>query len=159
MSNGSERLQKAALFAEIIGALAVVISLLFVGFQLSRSTAEAIGASHHQLIALLNGNDDWLKDPVFADTLLRAEQDRDAISDSEFLQVASWVGQRLTVCENVYQRRDDGLVDDDMWPAWAAGCADVLVSNSTARVVWEERKSWFANDFATWLEREAGVDQ
>jgi hypothetical protein len=91
--------------------------------------------------------------------LLRSEQGRDAITDSEFLQVASWVGQRLTVCENVYQRRDDGLVDDDMWPAWAAGCADVLVSNSTARVVWEERKSWFANDFATWLEQEAGVNQ
>ncbi|MEO1078306.1 MAG: hypothetical protein AAFY29_02035 [Pseudomonadota bacterium] len=159
MESDTGRLQKAALIAEIVGACAVVVSLMFVGFQLSRNTAEAIGASHHELIAILNGNDNWLQDPAFADALLRSASGRDAISESEYLQIAYWVGQRLTVCENVYQRRDDGLVDDDMWPAWAAGCADVLVSNNTARVVWEERKSWFAKDFAAWLDEAARVDQ
>ena len=158
MDNDGSRLQRAALLAEIVGACAVVVSLLFVGFQLSRNTAEAIGASHHELIAILNDNDNWLQDPAFADTLLRSESGRDAISESEYLQIAYWVGQRFTVCENVYQRHDDGLVDDDMWPAWAAGCADVLISNRTARAVWSERKSWFAADFAAWLEDSAGLE-
>jgi hypothetical protein len=158
MSNETDRLQKAALIAEIVGAFAVVVSLLFVGFQLSRHTAEAIGASHHELIAITNDNDNWLQDPAFADTLLRSQEGRDSISDSEYLQIAFWVGQRLTVCETVYQRRDDGLVDDDMWPAWSAGCADILLSNETARVVWEERKSWFARDFAAWLDQATRVD-
>ena len=157
MSNETDHLQKAALIAEVIGAVAIIVSLIFVGVQLSRNTAEAVGASHHQLIAILNDNDNWLQDPVFADILLRSESGRDAISDSEYLQVAYWVGQRLTVCENVYQRRDDGLVDDDMWPAWAAGCVDVL-RNLTAREVWAERKTWFAKDFAKWLDTESGVE-
>ena len=158
MPNETDRLQKAALIAEVIGAAAIIVSLIFVGVQLSRNTAEAVGASHHQLIAILNDNDNWLQDPVFADVLLRSESGRDAISDSEYLQVAYWVGQRLTVCENVYQRRDDGLVDDDMWPAWAAGCV-VVLRNLTAREVWSERKTWFAKDFATWLDTESGVEQ
>jgi len=158
MGNDSDHLQRAALIAEIIGAFAVVVSLLFVGFQLSRNTAEAIAASHHELIAITNDNDNWLQDPAFADTLLRAQAGSDNLSESEYLQVAYWVGQRLTVCETVYQRRDDGLVDDDMWPAWAAGCADILLNISAARDVWEERRSWFAKDFAAWLEQAAKVD-
>ncbi len=147
------RLQRAALIAEIVGALAVVLSLVFVGLQLSRHTDEMVGAAHHELLALVNDNDDWLRDPAFADALLRAEEGRDALSDVEYLQVAYWIGQRLSVCENVHQRREDGMVDDQMWFAWSNGCADVL-ANPTAREVWAERKHWFAPDFAQWLDAE-----
>ncbi|GAB5412575.1 MAG: hypothetical protein Cons2KO_01780 [Congregibacter sp.] len=147
----AHRLQTAAFVAEIVGAFAVVVSLIFVGVQLSRNTAEMIGASHHGLIAILNDNDNWLQDPEFAETLVRSEQGKEALSESEYLQVGYWVGQRLTVCENVYQRRNDDLVSDEMWPAWAAGCKAVM-ENATAREVWRERRAWFAADFAAWLD-------
>lgn len=146
-----QHLERAALIAEIVAAAAVVISLVFVGLQLQRSTNEAIASTHQELLVILNDNDNWLRDPVFADALLRSEQGREAISDTEYVQISYWVGQRLIVCENVFERRQDGLVKDDMWAAWASGCAAVG-DNATAVEVWRERRTWFADDFADWFD-------
>ncbi|MEM9706102.1 MAG: hypothetical protein AAF850_08505 [Pseudomonadota bacterium] len=41
-----QRLEKAALAAEIVAAAAVVISLVFVGLQLQRGADEAITCAH-----------------------------------------------------------------------------------------------------------------
>ncbi|MEM6537346.1 MAG: hypothetical protein AAF668_06405 [Pseudomonadota bacterium] len=150
-STTPHRLQRAALIAEIVGALAVVLSLAFVGIQLSRHTDEMVGAAHHELLALLNDNDNWLKDPVFVQTLLRSEEGRDALTETQYLQMEFWFRQRLSLCENVFQRRQDRLVDDDMWSGWSSGCVDVL-SNATAREVWRTRGDYFAPDFADWLD-------
>ena len=149
--NTPHRLQRAALLAEIIAAVAVVVSLVFVGLQLQRGTEEAIASTHQDLLLILNDNDNWLQDPVFADALLRSEQGRSAVSDMEYLQIAYWVGQRLSLCESVFQRREDNLVDDDMWSAWANGCAAVG-DNPTALEVWRERRTWFADNFAAWFD-------
>lgn len=68
-----KRLEKAALAAEIVAAAAVVISLVFVGLQLQRGADEAIASTHQELLLILNDNDNWLHNPVFADALLRSE--------------------------------------------------------------------------------------
>ncbi|MEO1252419.1 MAG: hypothetical protein AAFW81_08745 [Pseudomonadota bacterium] len=145
------RLQKAALAAEIVAAAAVVISLIFVGAQLSRHTNEMVASSHHELLALLNDNDNWFQNPEFAALMARSEQGRDALSDTEYLQLAYWFGQRLSLCENVFERRQDGLIEDGMWSAWSNGCA-AINQNPTALAAWEERREWFAPAFANWFD-------
>lgn len=145
------RLEKAALAAEIVAAAAVVLSLVFVGAQLSRHTNEMVASSHHELLALLNDNDNWFRDAGFAELMLRSDQGREAISEAEYLQLAYWFGQRLSLCENVFERRQDGLVEDGMWHAWSNGCT-AINQNPTALAVWEERREWFAPEFARWFD-------
>ncbi|MEM7702910.1 MAG: hypothetical protein AAF251_13300 [Pseudomonadota bacterium] len=152
-ANPLPRLQRAALIAEIIAAFAVVLSLVFVGIQLSRNTDELVASSHHQLQFILNDNDNWFKDPEFAALVIRSEQGRSVLTDAEYLQLAYWNGQRLSLCENVFQRRQDGLIDDQMWYAWSNGCASIA-ENATSREVWQERRKWFAPDFALWFDEQ-----
>ena len=151
MPDDLPRLRKAALIAEVIAAAAIVISLVFVGLQLSRHTDEMVASSHHDLLLILNDNDNWFQDPEFAALMLRSEEGPDGLSETEYLQLAYWFGQRLSICENVFERRQDGLIEDSMWYAWSNGCT-AINQNPTALRVWKERREWFAPEFAEWLD-------
>ena len=112
-----------------------------------------VASSHYQLQFILNDNDNWFKDPKFAALVIRSELGRAALTDAEYLQLAYWNGQRLSLCENVFERRQDGLIDDQMWYAWSNGCASIA-QNETSREVWQERREWFAPDFALWFDKQ-----
>ena len=68
-------LQDYALAAEIVGAVAVVVSLIYVGVNVNQHTNAIQVANHHALVAMDQATTDWFKDPEFAATYLIASED------------------------------------------------------------------------------------
>ena len=58
-------LQEYALAAEIIGAVAVVVSLIYVGLSVNQNTNALMVANHQALVAMDQSTTDWVKDPAF----------------------------------------------------------------------------------------------
>ena len=58
-------LQEYALAAEIIGAIAVVVSLIYVGLSVNQNTNALMVANHQALVAMDQSTTDWVKDPAF----------------------------------------------------------------------------------------------
>jgi len=54
-------LKDYALVAEIIGAIAVVISLIYVGLSVNQNTNAVMVANHQALVAMDQNTNDWLQ--------------------------------------------------------------------------------------------------
>lgn len=147
------RLQVAALVAEVVAAIALVVSLVFVGLQLAKNTQELAGATEYNLLALDNQNRAWFRDPEFVDIVVRAEQGKGSLSRREFRQFSEWTNSAFNVCEHVFYRHQSGLIEDDVWQGWSKGCGAYLEFSLGSRQVWADRKQWFGPEFVAWYDR------
>jgi hypothetical protein len=59
-------LKEYALAAEIVGAIAVVISLIYVGTSVNQNTDAILVANHQALVAMDQNTNSWFRDSEFA---------------------------------------------------------------------------------------------
>ena len=116
-----DKLQEYALIADIISAIAVVASLIFVGAEIRRSSAEtalntraietsafyALNQSHAELsIATLNNAE-------VADIRLRAFSNDPSLSDIEIERYGAYLQAVLRFPELAYLQYTNGIIDED----------------------------------------------
>ncbi len=114
------RLEKHALIAEIFGGVAIVLSLIFVGLEVRENTRVTILTSDRSLdqqnlalnLAITNSAD-------FAELLVRAELDRDSLTDEERARFDNYCFSRFGGYENVVANFAEGFVSDDEYNVWA----------------------------------------
>ena len=80
------RLQEYAFFAEIIGAVGVVISLIYVGVGVRQNTDAVHVANHQALVAMDMDKNEWLRDPEFAAIYEIAREDFTKLSPVQLRQ-------------------------------------------------------------------------
>ena len=113
-----EKLQKWAHFAEISGAVAVVVSLLYVGIQVSENTDAQLGETEMNLFSLGYDWDKWYQDVAFVAVVAKANEDLASLSTVERLQFEKHVMMGLNLWEYALSSHARGQIDDDEWRAW-----------------------------------------
>lgn len=138
---------------EFVGALGVVVSLVYLAQQMSQNTTSVRAASFNSMvqnsIRLLEHS---FRDSEFADFLHRAESDPDSLSPSERVR---WDAYMTAVYRHfgnlVYQYRV-GALDDQMWDSYARTLEDHLRTPSWA--AWfEANKHVFSSSLVEQVER------
>lgn len=152
------KIQQAALVAEIVGAVAVVISLLFVGVQL-RSNARVMEAQAvfelRQSIAALQR--DLTTNAELSSFLYRAYNDYSSLSAEERFRFDLWVGNVLNTYVGAWKHGTLGLVDDEDLRSWDMTLCRFL-ERPGARVVWDEgRRDLHRADFRQHVESVCGL--
>ena len=104
--------------SQAIGALAVVVSLVFVGYELQRTNDIAVVQSQHELLALQADMKSWLIDPEVVALLMT---DRSELSTNERLVFDSLVGAWFDVYEAAYIASDRNILTDAQFKAWKNG--------------------------------------
>lgn len=107
---------------EIIGTIAVVVSLIYVGFQVKQNTAaiqtattQGVNEQHAATIRLI------IESPEFADLLVRANRSADSLSVADSLRYDWFLNQRVNVYETVYTSAIAGTMEEGMAAGWLAG--------------------------------------
>jgi len=140
---------------EIVGAGAVVVSLLYVGRELKHSSAVArlqgIQATNEKLF-------EWAmsvaKDPALAALMVRVEGEGCALRDlsaQDQARIAYVYQALLSLTHTIYERRSEGLISDGELDRWAAQNAGVMGSPYLCEI-WPRMRPNFASDYARWLE-------
>ena len=111
-------LQESALIAEIVGAVAVVISLIYVGVSLGQNTAAVEVANHQALVAMDLDKNAWLRDAEFAAIYERARSDFGQLSDIESRQYLTFVADTLNAWEFAFITHANGAMADNIWNGW-----------------------------------------
>ena len=115
------RLEKIAYLSQIIGAVAVVVSLIYVGRQISDNTIEVRAQSVQELITFGQVIDSWVvTNPDLADILTAGSGDYDALSPAHRLRFNQYVMTSLNLYEQVFYYHQHGLLEEDTWIAWDA---------------------------------------
>lgn len=113
-----DRLQKWAHIAEITGAVAVVVSLLYVGYQVRENTAAQQSETEMNLFTLGFAWDEWWQDPEFVDIVARSSSDLNSLTEVERLRLQKYISLGLNLWAYSWKSHARGQIDDDEWRAW-----------------------------------------
>ena len=112
---------------ELIGAATVVLSLVFVGYQIQRSTAVASAQAVFELNNSVNrGIREIALDPAAAELFISATNDLESLSINERFRYDLWTRTFLNSNESAWLFHQKGVIDDEDYAGWQAGICETL---------------------------------
>ena len=127
---------------EIVGAIAVFGSLIFLGLQIKSQNRESRFAAMHEISEAFRDSISQSVDPAIAQILVKAGEDYDSISDSEKLVVTGFVQRLMRVWEESFLQHQQGRLPDRIWNVMVSQYATLMDSPTTVRV-WNARKAYY----------------
>ncbi len=138
--------------AEIVGALGVIVSLIYLALQIRTQNEEARIAAMHDISA---GYRDALATVVegeMADVMHKAINDYDALTGAEMLRVIAFTSRIFRVWEEAYMQFDAGRLDARMWDSMVRQFGGYMFLTPFKRI-WEIRKEYFDESFRIFVEK------
>ena len=139
--------------AEIIGAVAVVISLVYVGIQVDNSAGAVRAASANNAnVAMQNWYLRVGSDQQTSELFYKALTSEDALSNQEEFQFLMMLHGAFLAFQNSFLLAEEGTIDLELREALTAA---ILGTKSTPgmRRYWRQRKSYLHSGFADYVEQ------
>ena len=154
MDVNKTRLGELAQIAEIVAAVAVVLSLIYVGRGLIDNTA-AIRATSVQ--AITSGTREALLAVAVDEDLSRivriGSADRSMLSGDEAYRFSLFSRQRWLFFQGIWIQRNLGVLDDQVWGAYErAICTVISNDDSGDRAEWPNHVSVLDPEFVNMVE-------
>ena len=138
---------KLSTWAELIGLTAVVVSLVFVGFEIRHNTATTSSQ------ALLDLNDAvntamllQSEDAELAEIVLRGHEDPQSLTEVEMLRYERLIWSVINSMEAAFNFYEAGLLSADQYAGWlAASCAELSIVGSA--FIWRKNQAAFSPRF------------
>ena len=135
---------------ELIGVLTVVLSLLFVAYEIRQNTNTAAAQAVFELneagrrTLFLQSTD-----PGLTTLIILAQNDLDALTDEQRLRYRLWVFAFLNLYESAWNHHQRGLINDEDMEGWKAYYCGQMSSDSF------RREASFIESHATRFRKEA----
>ena len=147
------KLSKLASLAEIIGAFAVVISLVYVGIQVNDSAGAVRAASANDANAALQN---WYlqigSDQQTSELFYEALTSEKALSNQEEFQFLMMLHGAFLAFQNSYLLAEEGTIDLELREAITAAILGIKALPGMARY-WRQRKSYLHSGFAEYVDQ------
>ena len=136
---------------EILGALAVVISLGYLATQIRTQNQESKIASVHEILAAYRETIVSLQHGETASIYIKAIQDYNSLNDIERIQFVALCQSMFRVWEEAYFQWKRGRLEDGYWNGMNTLILDFLATPA-AQEAWNVRKHAYTPEFCTWVE-------
>ena len=140
-----------AAVGEIVGASAVVISLVYLASQIRIQNRESRAASVHQVIEGYRSSIAALHEPGMADVWVQALSDYDSLTDSQRLRFVVYLTVALRSFEDAYFQWREGRLETETWRGLLTPLVDVKSTSAFDRF-WKIRRHHFRPDFADYVD-------
>jgi hypothetical protein len=138
---------------QVVGALAVVISLIYLARQVGSSARETRIASGRawadRFLRLLQ---QLAEHPDLSDLFYRGTKDFKSLEDTEQKRLATFFHQIFRTYEEVYFAQLQGQLDARLWRDVYLIMFEVI-GTSGVQAWWRSRSHWYAEDFAKHLDQ------
>jgi hypothetical protein len=143
--------EAAGAIGEIIGAAAVVVSLVYLASQIRTQNREARAASVHQVLHEYSTAISKLHEREMADVWVAAIEDFDSLSASQRLRFVIYLMVAVRSFEDAYFQWREGRIEDDVWHSLLTSLVDVKSTTAFDRF-WQLRRHQFRTDFADYID-------
>ena len=143
--------EAAGAIGEIIGAAAVVMSLVYLASQIRTQNRESRAAAVHQVMHEYAEAISRLHEPGMADIWVRAHEDFDSLSSPERLRFVIYMMVAMRTFEDAYFQWREGHLEDETWRSLLAPLRDLKSTEAFARF-WELRRHQIRPEFADYLD-------
>ena len=121
--------------SEVIGAIAVVISLVYLAVQIRQNTMAVRGSTLDAITAHMQEELRWSSEmPV---VFRKAMEDPAALTYEESWQLSEWVTAAFTARQNEYHQYRQGMLDEEVWEA-IENIIRLLMGIAWIREWWQE---------------------
>lgn len=136
---------------QIVGALAVVTSLIYLARQIRTQNKESRIAAMHEIAVAYRESNIPFADPILAEILTRAHKDTDSLTEAEVVQLIVGVQGVFRVWEEAYYQHVAGRLDQHLWDAMLREYSSYL-SAPGFDFVWQLRKNGHNDDFRQFVD-------
>ena len=144
---------------EIIGALAVVLTLAYLAIQLSQARSEYTRNNARELVVRNNAILGKLaEDPELRDRHVRGMRDYGALATDEQIAFSVWMFTWITNWEQAFVDQRSGSFDGLSLGTYSMGIAEVLRTPG-GREFWGANRDFFSSDAAGELDRVIGLSE
>lgn len=151
------QVENIALIADVVQAVAVVATLIFVGFQVRYSTRIAMMTAAQNSAQLLAQNLGRVTDsPDLAELLTNTETPLEDFTAAQRLRLSNFVATGFRHVEVLHAHRRYDIFEEELWQG-AAGRLRRMLSNPRIRDWWEDNKDIYAASFRNHVTEEIEI--
>ena len=112
---------------EIVGAIAVVMSLVYLASQIRIQNRKSRSSATHEILEAFRNEIAVIRDPDMADLLAKTlTSDFESLTESERIRYVGLFHPFFRVWEEAYYQHKDGRLDTRMWESMVAVYADSI---------------------------------
>jgi hypothetical protein len=146
-------LQDWANLAEIIGSVAIIVSLVFVGFQISDSTKEMRArTAYNATVALQTWYNEVGTNAQAADVFRKGMNDPTSLSRNEALQFVMCMHSAMLAYQSIYFVGAEGQLDAAMYKAMSS-TLEAAVPTPGFAWYWQQRAGYMTDEFKEFIQQ------
>jgi hypothetical protein len=146
-----KQLELMANYADIAGGLAIIISLLYVGYQIRQGTKVAIAENTRIVLDTYSYHHFIASNPVIAEILARGLSNFSILSNAEQRTFHGALHPLLNQMENVHVQYELGYLSKNKFEGWMLSGA-ALISTPGGSQFWEAESLSLDQDFVDCIE-------
>lgn len=147
------KLAMAASLAEIIAAVGVMISVIYLAIQVNHGNKEAQLQNYNDTLTLINAPiHQFLEQPEFADLVRIGGTNPDDLSESEWFRFSYYYMIQYSAWEFVFYAHRDDVVVPQLWLGMDASWRHIIASEPGVRKAWREWRHAFPQPFQGYVD-------
>ena len=140
--------------SQLLAAVGVIISLIFVAIQLRQNTNAVRASSIQNLVQSLSANaQSWVENEGLISIALKANSNPEQLSDEELARLHFWFVMAIRRFEGVYFQRSLGLVDSAFIEGFERSHVSIIGSKR-GLVWWNSAKEIFNSGFVSYVDQQ-----
>ncbi len=138
---------------EFIGAIAVVISLVYLSLQIRHNTRAVRSSMHQDMVdSTLRIAESLSDNESVGRIVLKAEEDYDDLTQEERVRFEAYAERVFGNFESVFYSYRNSMIEEDLWESWESSyLADV--SRNAMRRFWQEKRPQHLRDFMDFVDQ------
>ena len=139
---------------ELIGGIAIIVSLIYVGLQIKQNAYALKLSTAHDTIEVLS--DLYLvpaQNSELADIFFRGLQDINALEGVDRLRFYGFLHKFFRTYENTHYQFTRGALESEPFEGITKEFIFITLMPG-GQVYWQERKSWYSEEFQAYVDRE-----
>ena len=147
------KLSEWAHIAEITSAIAVVISLIYIGLEINQNTVAVNANTHQSMIDYGREQSEiLLTNEALADLVEKAEIHPEALTARERSQFYEFTSWRLATWEGVFMNHEHGLVDEEVWRGWDGYYRLLTLDKPGYAAFWRDNRTAYYAPFIDYID-------
>jgi hypothetical protein len=140
-------------FGQMLGAVGVIISIIYLAAQIRNQNKESHRAAMNVLATHWSDlNRALVENPDLAALFLRALRSFDELDGASKLRVGAHLGRFLRFADSLYLGVLDGTLDKRLWRGYERTLADTAAYPGF-QAWWATRKHWHTDEFCALIDR------
>jgi hypothetical protein len=141
--------------AESVGALGVIMSLVYLGLQVRQNTKQVRLNRFQETSSTLQDGFAPIYHPGNPEIWYKGHHKPDELTEQEALTFRMFMERQLYNVQNVVYQHEHGLIDQDVFESTVSQMRELLIGTPGGSAFWHERRHMYTEPMRSALERAA----